>query len=230
MEKLNNIAFILFLYFVNCISSCVLKIQEDCASEEFYKKYLSPNIAPNSFRTFEIKSGVSEFNRTETYKMKINQAQFKLAKIQNKLNSLNKELSKLSIIAENTENAIAIYNNKYNICAVLLLNDAQKIYPNLFSLGMGEYSKPFPMLLKSLNWKLQKVPFFFKVFNPNSFLKNIRYLQNTKLKSFFIMLMIYSGLGWLFIKFIFQVSTLFNFRLKKNTILLLRRWRYLIKI
>ena len=28
--------------------------------------------------------------------------------------------------------------------------------------------------------------------------------------------MIYSGLGWLFIKFIFQVSTLFNFRLKKE--------------
>jgi len=33
----------------------------------------------------------------------------------NKLNSLNKELSKLSIIAENTENAIAIYNKNYDI-------------------------------------------------------------------------------------------------------------------
>jgi hypothetical protein len=81
---------------------------------------------------------------------------------------------------------------------------------------MGGYSEPLPKLLKSLNWKLQKVPFFFKVFNPNSFLKNMRYFKNTKLESFFIMLMMYSGLGWLFIKFIFQVSSLFNFRLKKE--------------
>ena len=109
-----------------------------------------------------------------------------------------------------------LFNNKYNICGVLLLNDAQKKYPNLFSLGMGGYSKPLPKLLKSLNWKLQKVPFFFKIFNPNSFLKNIQYLKNTKLKSFFIMLMLYSGLGWLFIKFIFKASSLFNFQLKKE--------------
>jgi|TARA_Y100000780_G_scaffold78227_1_gene70800 hypothetical protein len=109
-----------------------------------------------------------------------------------------------------------LFNKKYNICGVMLLNDAQKKYPNLFSLGMGGYSEPLPKLLKSLNWKLQKVPFFFKVFNPNSFLKNMRYFKNTKLESFFIMLMMYSGLGWLFIKFIFQVSSLFNFRLKKE--------------
>jgi len=108
-----------------------------------------------------------------------------------------------------------LFNHKYNICAVLLLNDAQKKYPNLFSLGMGGYTKPFPKLLKSLNWKLQKVPFFFKVFNPNSFLKNIQYLKNTKFKSFFIMMMLYSGLGWLFIKFIFKASSLFNYRLNK---------------
>ena len=109
-----------------------------------------------------------------------------------------------------------LFNKKYNICGVLLLNDAKKKYPNLFSLGMGGYSEPLPKLLKSLNWKLQKVPLFFKVFNPNSFLKNMRYFKNTKLESFFIMLMMYSGLGWLLIKFIFQVSSLFNFRLKKE--------------
>ena len=67
-----------------------------------------------------------------------------------------------------------LFNKKYNICGVLLLNDAQKKYPNLFSLGMGGYSEPLPRLLKSLNWKLQKVPFFFKILNPNSFLKNIQ--------------------------------------------------------
>ena len=109
-----------------------------------------------------------------------------------------------------------LYNKKYNICGVMLLNDAQKKYPNLFSLGMGGYSEPLPKLLKSLNWKLQKVPFFFKILNPNSFLKNIQYLKNTKLKSFFITLLLYSRLGWLSIKFIFQVLSLFNFRSKEK--------------
>ena len=109
-----------------------------------------------------------------------------------------------------------LFNKKYNICGVMLLNDAQKKYPNLFSLGMGGYSEPLPKLLKSLNWKLQKVPFFFKILNPNSFLKNIQYLKNTKLKSFFITVLLHSGLGWLSIKFIFQVLSLFNFRSKEK--------------
>ena len=109
----------------------------------------------------------------------------------------------------------ALFNKKYNICGVLLLNDAQKKHPYLFSLGMGGYSKPLPKLLKSLNWKLNKVPFFFKIFNPNPFLKNIKYLKKTKTKSFFINLMLFTGLGWLFIKFFFQFLSLFNIQIKK---------------
>ena len=66
-----------------------------------------------------------------------------------------------------------LYNKKYNICGLMLLDDAQKKYPDLFSLGMGGYSKPLPKLLKSFNWNLQKIPFFFKIFHPNPFLKNI---------------------------------------------------------
>ena len=109
-----------------------------------------------------------------------------------------------------------LFNKKYNICGVLLLNNAQKKNPNLFALGMGSYSEPLPQLFKSLNWKLQKVPFFFKVHRPNLFLKNIKYLKNTKLKSFLISLLLYSGLGWLFIKFTFIISSLTNFRLKRK--------------
>ena len=54
-----------------------------------------------------------------------------------------------------------LFNKKYNICGVLLVNDAQKRYPNIFSLGMGGASEALPKLLKGLNWNLQKVPFFF---------------------------------------------------------------------
>ena len=110
-----------------------------------------------------------------------------------------------------------LFNKKYNICGVLLLHDAQKKYKNLFCLGMGGYSEPLPKLLKGLNWNLQKVPFFFKVCNPHSFLKNIRYLKNTKFKSFLAMLVTNSGLGWLSIKIFFLLISLFYARIKKKT-------------
>ena len=108
-----------------------------------------------------------------------------------------------------------LFNKKYNICGVLLLNDAQKKHPNLFSLGMGGYSEALPQLLKSMKWNLQTVPFFFRVCQPYSFLKNIRYLQDTKLKSFIIILMAKSGLGWLGVKFLFLVISLFYTLFKK---------------
>ena len=44
-----------------------------------------------------------------------------------------------------------LYNKKYNICGVLLLNNALKKYPNLFCLGMGGHSESLPKLLKVLN-------------------------------------------------------------------------------
>ena len=109
-----------------------------------------------------------------------------------------------------------LFNKKYNICGVMLLHDAQKKNTNLFCLGMGGHSETLPKLLKGLSWNLQTVPFFFKVYNPRSFLNNIRYLKNTKLKSLIIMLITNSGLGWLFIKFLFLLNSLFHIQFKKE--------------
>ena len=109
-----------------------------------------------------------------------------------------------------------LFNKKYNICGILLLNDAQKKNKNLFCLGMGGYSKALPKLLTGMNWNLQIVPFFFKVCHPRAFLKNIRYLKDTKLKSFIVMLLANSGLGWLCLKFIFTLMSLFHIRFIKK--------------
>ena len=109
-----------------------------------------------------------------------------------------------------------LFNKKYNICGVLLLHDAQKKNTNLFCLGMGGYSEALPKLLKGMNWNLQIIPFFFKVCHPRTFLNNIRYLKKTKLKSFIIMLVAISGLGWLCLKFISLVVSLFHIQLKKG--------------
>ena len=110
-----------------------------------------------------------------------------------------------------------LFNKKYNICGVMLLHDAQKKNPNLFCLGMGGYSETLPKLLKGLNWNLQKIPFFFRVHNPYIFLKNIRFFKNTKFKFFFINFLANTGLGWLCIKLLFFLTTLFHIRLKKKS-------------
>ena len=109
-----------------------------------------------------------------------------------------------------------LYNKKYNVCGILLLNDASKKKSDLFSLGMGGYSKPLPKLLKGMNWELEKIPFFFKVINPYIFLKNIKYFRNTKLKSIFIDFLTISGLGWLGIKFITFFHYILNLQTKKS--------------
>ncbi len=109
-----------------------------------------------------------------------------------------------------------LYNKKYNFCGLMLLNDAQKKNKNLFSLGMGGFSEPLPKLLKSLNWDLQSVPFFFKIYNTNNFLKNIKHLKNTKLKYFLIEILTKTGLGWLLIKFISLLTSIFNMQFKKK--------------
>ena len=113
-----------------------------------------------------------------------------------------------------------LFNKKYNICGLLLLNDAEKKNSNLFSLGMGSYSNSLPKLLKALKWKLKKVPFFFRITNPNNFLENINYFKSTKLRSLIINLLQKTGLGWVFIKFIFFTTSLQNSIFnKKNEII-----------
>jgi len=108
-----------------------------------------------------------------------------------------------------------LFNKKYNICGLLLLNDAHKKNLDLFCLGMGGYSEKLPQLLKKLNWNLLTVPFYFKINNPNSFLENITYLKNTKYKTLMIKILKSSNLGWLIIKAFFTLSAFIFFPFKK---------------
>jgi len=111
-----------------------------------------------------------------------------------------------------------LFNKKYNVCGILLLKDAHKKNSNLFSLGMGGYSEALPKLLKVMSWHLKKVPFFFKIINPYTFLQNINYLKKSIFKSFIINLFAKSGLGWIFIKLIFFIINLNSVRFKKKII------------
>ena len=115
-----------------------------------------------------------------------------------------------------------LFNKKYNICGVMLLKDAQKKNPNLFCLGMGGHSEALPRLLNSLNWKLQTVPFFFKIYNPFAFLKNIKYLKKKKFISVLLFLVANSGLGWIIIKLFFTFVSLFRNLFNKSDDLVLK--------
>jgi hypothetical protein len=108
-----------------------------------------------------------------------------------------------------------LFNKKYNICGLLLLNDAHKKNVDLFCLGMGGYYEKLPKLLKKLNWDLEAVPFYFKIFNPNPFLENITYLKNNKYKNFIIKILKKTNLGWLIIKTFFTFLSFIFFPFKK---------------
>ena len=55
-----------------------------------------------------------------------------------------------------------LFNKKYNICGVLLVNDAQKRYPNIFSLGMGGTSEALPKIIKRPELEPSKSTIFFQ--------------------------------------------------------------------
>jgi hypothetical protein len=91
-------------------------------------------------------------------------------------------------------------NNQYNWIGLKLHNDALRRQPNLYALGMGGVDNPFPKFLKSMGWNLVFIPFYFYVVNPVSFLRNISALRQTKLRSFALDFLAYSGIGFIGIK------------------------------
>jgi len=91
-------------------------------------------------------------------------------------------------------------NKAYNILGIKIVNDALDKKPLLFALGMGGVNKPFPRLLKSLGWNLVAIPFYFKIFNPKIFFRNIKILRKSMIRNLLFDLIAFSGLGWICLK------------------------------
>jgi hypothetical protein len=68
--------------------------------------------------------------------------------------------------------------------------------PMLFALGLGGGNSLVTGLVSALGWELHTVPFFFKVVNAHRFLRQIRYLRTTPLRSRLLDLAAFSGIGW----------------------------------
>jgi len=80
---------------------------------------------------------------------------------------------------------------------LILLNDALKRNPLLYSLGIGGHQESLARLLKGMGWKLLTVPFFFRICHPGTFLRNIRHLRNSWWRRLTFDLLAFSGAGWI---------------------------------
>lgn len=93
-----------------------------------------------------------------------------------------------------------IVNRAFAGVAVHLLRHALKTQPLLYALGMGGLEQPLPRMLRAMGWTLSLVPFYFKVFRPTRFLREIRAVRTSPFRRHVLDFAARSGLGWLAIK------------------------------
>ena len=70
-----------------------------------------------------------------------------------------------------------IIDRRYATVGLSLTHKALAENNSLYSLGMGSLSRPLPRLLERLGWRVEEVPFFFRVVRGKPFVRNIRTLQ-----------------------------------------------------
>jgi hypothetical protein len=91
-------------------------------------------------------------------------------------------------------------NKAYATVGAIMIRDALRRQPLLYALGMDGYDKPLPQMLKLLGWKDYLVPFYFRVFRPFRFLRQMEVLRESSHKRFLMDLAAFSGVGWVGVK------------------------------
>ena len=82
-----------------------------------------------------------------------------------------------------------IINPQYGMIGIQLYLDAIKKESKLYSLGMGNIERPLPQFLKKMGWRVEGVPFYFKILNPGKVIKNLPAIKNhPKIKPFLFFL------------------------------------------
>lgn len=70
-----------------------------------------------------------------------------------------------------------IINKSFAMLGIKLLQDAMARHDRLYCLGMGSLTRPLPRLLARFSWKIEEVPFRFRILGANEFLANIAFLR-----------------------------------------------------
>ncbi len=88
-----------------------------------------------------------------------------------------------------------IWDRRYMMAGVQMLRAAMKEQPLLYALGMGGMDQPLPKLLASAGWQLTPVPFLFKIFRTNAFLRNLQPLRRSRGRALLLDAAAATGLG-----------------------------------
>jgi hypothetical protein len=57
-----------------------------------------------------------------------------------------------------------LINSDYSACGPWMMQQILRRWPFAYSVGMGSIDRPYPRLLRALHWKIEPVPFYFRVF------------------------------------------------------------------
>jgi hypothetical protein len=86
---------------------------------------------------------------------------------------------------------------KYRMVGVQLLIDCLRRQPELYCLGIGGLGEPLALMLKHAGWRVQRVPFYFRILRPQSFLRNIEYLRSSRASKLALGAARITGIGYL---------------------------------
>jgi hypothetical protein len=90
-----------------------------------------------------------------------------------------------------------VVDSRYSLLGVCLLKDATRRQPLLYALGIGNLDAVITRLVLAMGWQvMQVVPFHFKVNNGFQFLRNVRHVRSTRLRSLLLDAAACSGAGW----------------------------------
>ena len=92
------------------------------------------------------------------------------------------------------------WNRAYAGVAAQMLRAALARQPLLFALGMGGTERALPRMLLAMGWRLQPVPFYFKVLKVGRFLREIRPLRENRWRRLAAETARATGTGWLAIR------------------------------
>lgn len=90
-----------------------------------------------------------------------------------------------------------LIDRTYSTLGVQLFAHALKHRPLLFGLGIGGQEEPFARLVLALGWKLESVPFFFKLVHPFRVARGLSYARRTWTSRMLCDTAAWTGTAWL---------------------------------
>ena len=90
-----------------------------------------------------------------------------------------------------------LIDRAYSTLGAQLLAHALKKRPLLFGLGIGSRDEAFAKLVLALGWKIEPVPFFFKVVQPFRVARGLSYARHTRPRRVLCNVAAWTGTAWL---------------------------------